>query len=49
MYLVGKDTVRKAIELLKRCDQMVSKLGLFSSNETKDDVSTSNLKYLLVR
>lgn len=49
VYLVGKDTVRKGIELLKRCDQMVSKLGLFSSNETKDDVSTSNLKYLLVR
>jgi hypothetical protein len=28
---------------------MVSKLGLFSSNETKEDVSTANLKYLLVR
>nr|XP_051205564.1 PP2A regulatory subunit TAP46-like [Lolium perenne] len=27
---------------------MVSNLGLFSSNETKDDVSTANLKYLLV-
>ncbi|XP_078168241.1 2A phosphatase associated protein of 46 kD isoform X2 [Carex rostrata] len=45
---VDQDTVRKGIELLKRCDQMVSKLGLFSSNETKDDVSTSNLKFLLV-
>jgi hypothetical protein len=28
---------------------MVSKLGLFSTNETKEDVSTANLKYLLVR
>jgi immunoglobulin-binding protein 1 len=27
---------------------MVSKLGLFSTNETKEDVSTANLKYLLV-
>jgi len=27
---------------------MVSKLGLFSRNETKEDVSTANLKYLLV-
>lgn len=41
--------MRKGIELLKRCDEMVSKLGLFSSNENKDDVNTSNLKYLLVR
>jgi TAP42-like family len=41
--------VKKGIELLRRCDEMVSKLGLFSSNETKDDVNTSNLKYLLVR
>jgi hypothetical protein len=28
---------------------MVTKLGLFSPNETKEDVSTANLKYLLVR
>jgi hypothetical protein len=27
---------------------MVSKLGLFSANESKEDVSTTNLKYLLV-
>jgi hypothetical protein len=37
------------VELLRRCDEMVSKLGLFSPNETKEDVSTANLKYLLVR
>lgn len=27
---------------------MISKLGLFSSNETKEDISTTNLKYILV-
>ena len=30
------------MELLRRCDGMVGKLGLFSSNETKEDVSTTN-------
>ncbi|KAL6906060.1 hypothetical protein ACP4OV_003661 [Aristida adscensionis] len=40
--------IRKGVQLLRRCDEMVSKLGLFSANETKDDVSTANLKYLLV-
>ncbi|KAG6532861.1 hypothetical protein ZIOFF_006719 [Zingiber officinale] len=45
---VDQDVVRKGIQALRRCDEMISKLGLFSSNETKDDVSTVNLKYLLV-
>jgi hypothetical protein len=45
----GQEGIRKAVELLRRCDEMVSKLGLFSPNETKEDVSTANLKYLLVR
>ncbi|XP_073109214.1 PP2A regulatory subunit TAP46 [Elaeis guineensis] len=45
---VDQETLRKGIEALRRCDEMISKLGLFSSNETKDDVSTANLKYLLV-
>lgn len=45
---VDQETLRKGCEALKRCEEMVSKLGLFSSNETKDDISTSNLKYLLV-
>ncbi|ONK64353.1 uncharacterized protein A4U43_C07F24930 [Asparagus officinalis] len=43
-----QETLRKGIEALRRCDEMVSRLGLFSSNESKDDVSTTNLKYLLV-
>ncbi|KAB2596797.1 PP2A regulatory subunit TAP46-like [Pyrus ussuriensis x Pyrus communis] len=28
--------------------RMISKLGLFSANETKEDISTTNLKYLMV-
>ncbi|KAL6509243.1 PP2A regulatory subunit tap46 [Orobanche gracilis] len=43
-----QDTVRKGCELLKKCEEVIGKLGLFSSNETKDDISTANLKYLLV-
>ncbi|KAL1344270.1 hypothetical protein AAHE18_08G034500 [Arachis hypogaea] len=42
------ETVRKGCEALEKCEEMVSKLGLFSPNETKDDISTNNLKYLLV-
>lgn len=45
---VDQATLKKGVEMLHRCDEMVSRLGLFSSNETKDDVSTTNLKYLLV-
>lgn len=40
--------MKKGIQVLERCDDMVSKLGLFSANETKDDISTTNLKYILV-
>ncbi|XP_062203628.1 PP2A regulatory subunit TAP46 [Phragmites australis] len=45
---LDQEGIRKGVDLLRRCDEMVSKLGLFSPNETKDDVSTANLKYLLV-
>ena len=31
-----------------KCEDIISKLGLFLSNETKDDIRTTNLKYLLV-
>ncbi|OMP00940.1 TAP42-like protein [Corchorus capsularis] len=43
-----QDLVKKGCELLGKCEDMISKLGLFSSNETKEDISTTNLKYLLV-
>uniref|UniRef100_A0ACD5XTE7 Uncharacterized protein n=1 Tax=Avena sativa TaxID=4498 RepID=A0ACD5XTE7_AVESA len=45
---LDQEGIRTGIDLLRLCDEMVSKLGLFSSNETKEDVSTANLKYLLV-
>ncbi|KAI3808766.1 hypothetical protein L1987_24727 [Smallanthus sonchifolius] len=45
---VDKETLRKGCEALQQCEEMISKLGLFSSNETKEDISTTNLKYILV-
>ncbi|VFQ72654.1 unnamed protein product [Cuscuta campestris] len=46
--MVDQETVKKGCELSRKCEDMISKLGLFSSNEKKDDISTGNLKYLLV-
>lgn len=48
LWLWCQETLTKGIEALRICDDRVSKLGLFSANESKDDVSTANLKYLLV-
>ncbi|XP_076928912.1 PP2A regulatory subunit TAP46-like isoform X2 [Bidens hawaiensis] len=45
---VDKETLRKGCEALQQCEEMISKLGLFSSNETKEEISTTNLKYILV-
>lgn len=45
---VDQDGIRKGCKTLEKCEEMISKLGLYSSNETKDDISTTNLKYLLV-
>jgi hypothetical protein len=45
---VGQEGIRRGVDLLRCCDEMVSKLNLVSSNESKEDVSTTNLKYLLV-
>ncbi|PHT98026.1 PP2A regulatory subunit TAP46 [Capsicum chinense] len=45
---VDQDLVKKGCDLLRQCEEMISKLGLFSLNETKDDISTANLKYILV-
>lgn len=47
-FPAAQDGIRTGVDLLRRCDEMVTKLGLFSPNETKEDVSTANLKYLLV-
>ncbi|KAL5998906.1 PP2A regulatory subunit tap46 [Asimina triloba] len=45
---VDQEMMKKAYKILHQCDEMVSKLGIFSANESKDDVGTANLKYLLV-
>ena len=43
-----QEVVKKGCEALEKCEEMINKLGLFSPNETKDDISTTNLKYILV-
>ena len=43
-----QELVRKGCEALQKCEDMINKLGLFSTNETKEDISTTNLKYILV-
>lgn len=40
--------MRKGCDALRKCEDMIGKLGLFSANETKEDISTGNLKYILV-
>ncbi|GMH08887.1 hypothetical protein Nepgr_010727 [Nepenthes gracilis] len=45
---VDQEVIKKGCKALQKCEDMISKLGLFSSNENKDDISTTNLKYLLV-
>ncbi|KAM1070304.1 hypothetical protein ACFX13_002168 [Malus domestica] len=45
---VDQEEIRKGCRALEKCDEMISNLGLFSANETKEDISTTNLKYLLV-
>ncbi|XP_061348946.1 PP2A regulatory subunit TAP46 [Gastrolobium bilobum] len=44
----GQELLKKGCETLQKCEDMVNKLGLFSANETKEDISTNNLKYILV-
>ncbi|CAN1798537.1 PP2A regulatory subunit TAP46 [Linum perenne] len=43
-----QDAIRKGCEALEKCEEMVNTLGLFSANETKEDIGTNNLKYILV-
>ncbi|KAI5063949.1 hypothetical protein GOP47_0020619 [Adiantum capillus-veneris] len=45
---ITQDEAREGYELLQRCESLIDKLALFSSNEQKDDVTTGDLKYLLV-
>ncbi|XP_065870852.1 PP2A regulatory subunit TAP46 [Euphorbia lathyris] len=54
IYLIATESssdqemVKKGCITLEKCEEMINKLGLFSANETKDDISTTNLKYILV-
>jgi hypothetical protein len=36
--------LRKLLAMLKRCDMMIDKTGLFSDNEDQDDISTGTLR-----
>jgi hypothetical protein len=45
---VDQDKLKKACDILQQCDAMIDQLGLFSPNEGKEDISTTDLKYLLV-
>lgn len=40
--------MKKGCEALNKCEDMINKLALFSANETKEDISTTDLKYILV-
>eukprot|EP00245_Coleochaete_scutata_P009210 TRINITY_DN2978_c0_g1_i1.p1 TRINITY_DN2978_c0_g1~~TRINITY_DN2978_c0_g1_i1.p1 ORF type:complete len:426 (-),score=104.60 TRINITY_DN2978_c0_g1_i1:179-1456(-) len=44
----GQGKVVQACLLLEECTSRIETLGLFSSNEDKEDLSTANIKYLLV-
>jgi hypothetical protein len=46
--LFVQELVKKGCEALNKCEDMINKLGLFSANETKEDISTTDLKYILV-
>ncbi|OVA01151.1 TAP42-like protein [Macleaya cordata] len=43
-----QEMIKKGCEALEKCEEMINNLGLFSANETKEDISATNLKYLLV-
>lgn len=45
---VDQDKLKKACDILRQCNSMIDQLGLFSPNEGKEDISTTDLKYLLV-
>ncbi|KAJ7949885.1 PP2A regulatory subunit TAP46 [Quillaja saponaria] len=47
-YGADQELVKKGCKALEKCEDMRSKLGLFSANESKDDISTTNLKYFMV-
>lgn len=46
--IADQDKLKKACDILQQCDAMIDQLGLFSPNECKEDISTTDLKYLMV-
>ncbi|KAL3701912.1 hypothetical protein R1sor_019934 [Riccia sorocarpa] len=46
--ILSEEQVKGAIKLLESCQEKIEQLGLFSANEEKEDISTADLKYLLV-
>jgi immunoglobulin-binding protein 1 len=44
----SQEEKNRAVDLLKRCHTLTEALALFSSNEQLEDISTGDLKYLLV-
>ncbi|XP_004694510.1 PREDICTED: immunoglobulin-binding protein 1 isoform X1 [Condylura cristata] len=45
---IVQDKVFKGLELLKKATEMLSQLDLFSQNEELEEISSTDLKYLLV-
>ncbi|XXG98378.1 hypothetical protein Hte_004701 [Hypoxylon texense] len=43
-----REDLAQALELYQECVQIINKISLFSSNEGLEDISTSDLPYLLV-
>lgn len=45
---VYQDNLRAAIAAFHECRQLTERLSVFSANETEDDISSSDLQYVLV-
>lgn len=45
---MNKVEVKKCMHLLEDATRLVSAIGLFSDNESIDEVATNNLKYMLL-
>ena len=44
---IPQNTVATGVAFLRHAVAQVDRVGVFSSNETKEDISTSDLKYVL--
>ena len=46
-YALYQENLHAAIATLDECRKLADRLSLFSSNETKDDIASSDLEYQL--